>query len=99
MLPVCGLTATASGLSPTPMVLVTVPVRPLITETVSRGNAGELRAAACCQAVRMGSRDLADMSNGGPVGRVPTKTTCRRRTSVARSVCHQFRCHVGYQDD
>src|ERR1017187_860261 len=65
----------------------------------ARRNAGELRAAACCQAVRMGSRDLADMSNGGPVGRVPTKTTCRRRTSVARSVCHQFRCHVDYQDD
>ena len=33
-MPVRGLTATASGPWPTPMVLVTVPVRPLITETV-----------------------------------------------------------------
>jgi hypothetical protein len=30
-------------------------------------NAGELRAAACCQAVRLSSRCSLDMSNGGPV--------------------------------
>ena len=64
-----------------------------------RDNAGELRAAACCQAVWVGSRVRAVMGNGGPVGRVSTKITCRRRTSVARSVCHLFCCHVGYQDD
>ena len=68
-------------------------------QTPARANAGELRVAACCQAVWVGSRCSPGMSNGGPVGRVSTKITCRRRTSVARSVCHQFCCHVDYQDD